>query len=101
MPDEIREKNNEKVRKLREEIATISAIRKKRSFSSSRLNKHLHEILLMRLDPTINASYQDIASWLRKHKRIKVNKTSVYRFINKHLDSIDNQIFNDFRSDTE
>jgi hypothetical protein len=77
-----------KVSDLRVQINEISKIRKKRIYSRSRLNKHLEEILLMRFDPEINASYIEISMWLRKHKRIVVTLQAVKYFIDKHTKEI-------------
>jgi predicted DNA-binding protein YlxM (UPF0122 family) len=73
---------------LREQLDKIKQLRKKRRLSSSRLNKHLEDILnLYLLD---NASNAEIALWLRQNKRIVVTRQAVSQFINRHIRTIDN-----------
>jgi len=72
---------------VQEQIEHIKKIRKKRRISSSRLNKYLHEILELSL--LHDASYADIALWLRTYKRTKVSRQAVGTFINRHLATLD------------
>lgn len=71
---------------LLKQIEEIKARRKKRRLSSSRLNRHLEDILTLHYG--MNSSCADIALWLRTHKRIKVTRQSVFNFIDKHVKSI-------------
>jgi hypothetical protein len=88
MTNDLTENLKQKSDTLRLQINKISTLRKKRAYSRSRLNKHLEEILLMRFDPEINASYIEISMWLRRHKRIAVTLQAVKYFIDKHINEI-------------
>jgi IS30 family transposase len=73
--------------RLLEQINEIKKRRKKRKLSSSRLNRHLDQIILLHYG--MNASCADIALWLRANKRIRVSRQAVFNFIKKHMDSIE------------
>lgn len=73
---------NKKAEDLRQQIEHITALRKKRKFSRSRLNKYLTEIFILKFENKV--SYSTIALWLRKHKRIKITKHAVRNFVVKH-----------------
>lgn len=82
-------KNKITVEELSDQIKRIKELRKKRRFSSSRMNKYMEEILqFYYLD---SASCADIALWLRQNKRIKVSRQAVLQFINKHVNTIISQ----------
>ncbi len=70
---------------LKQQLDEIRALRTKRKLSSSRMNKHLEQIFHLRF--VENASCADISLWLRRHKRMKVTRQAVHKFISKHLDS--------------
>lgn len=75
---------------LEKQIEDIKRRRKRRRLSSSRLNRHLNDILYLHM--VEEASYADIALWLRQNKRIKVSKQAVQQFTKKHLDTVDKEI---------
>ncbi len=74
------------IEELSEQIKAIQKLRKKRRFSSSRLNPHLEEIFHFYYAD--GASCADIALWLQKNKRIKVSRQAVLQFINKHAETV-------------
>lgn len=76
-----------KPEELNAQLQRIRELRKKRRYSSSCLNRFLDEIFHLRFIE--NASYADIALWLRSHKRTKVTKQSVQKFIKRHLLSVE------------
>lgn len=73
---------------LETQLQNIKNLRKKRKFASSRLNKHLDSIFYLRFE--YDASYREIAQWLRTHKRIKVNPTTIMRFVENQIQTIEN-----------
>ncbi|MBE0362258.1 hypothetical protein PULV_a4077 [Pseudoalteromonas ulvae UL12] len=75
---------------LETQIDDIKRRRKRRRLSSSRLNRYLNDILYLRM--VEEASYADIALWLRQNKRIRVTKQAVQQFTKKHLDTVDKEI---------
>ncbi len=79
-----------KPEELDAQLQKIRELRKKRRYSSSRLNRFLDEIFHLRFIE--NATYADIALWLRSYKRTKVTKQSVQLFIKRHLNEIDEQV---------
>lgn len=75
---------------LEKQIDDIKRRRKRRRLSSSRLNRYLNDILYLHM--VEEASYADIALWLRQNKRIRVTKQAVQQFTKKHLDTVDKEI---------
>ena len=58
-------------------------VRKKRiTWGKSRLNKYRAELLQLRNE---GASYGDLRFWLRKEKRISIDRSNIMRFLNKNL----------------
>ncbi len=72
---------------LTEQIKAIQKLRKKRRFSSSKLNPYLEEIF--QFFYADGASCADIALWLQKNKRVKVTRQAVLLFINKHVATVE------------
>ncbi len=56
--------------------------RKRRIWSKSKLIRHLAELVKLR---TMGASFADLQYWLRKEKRIKIARSSILRFLKKHI----------------
>jgi len=65
------------------EVQETRELVRNRRRNRSRLDKYRAEIIDLRY---LDASYKDIAIWLRKHKRIKVNATTVWRMVRKWED---------------
>lgn len=66
---------------IAEQVNKLDNLRKKRRFSSSRLNLFMHEIIMLRF--VEETSYATIALWLRTHKRIKITPQAIHQFIKK------------------
>ena len=71
-------------------IATLAAIRDartvrrhRRTWGKSRLSPHRAELAKLRAE---GASFGDLAFWLRKEKRIKVDRSTVRRFLEKQTE---------------
>lgn len=63
-------------------IRESRAVRRRRTtWGKSKLNRVLSELILLR---AASASFADIQFWLRKEKRIKVNRSTIKRFLDKH-----------------
>jgi len=52
--------------------------RKRCTCSKSKLDKHLAELIKLR---AIKASYGDMAFWLLKEKRVKIDRSNIMRFL--------------------
>lgn len=66
-----------------EELADVREFKKtarRKTYIRSRLNKYRAELIALK---KANASYSEIVLWLRQKKHIKVNHTTVLRFLNK------------------
>ena len=64
---------------LREQLEAVRAdraIARKRRYSRSRLDRYRAEIEVLASE---GASWREITTWLRKHKRVKVSPTTVGR----------------------
>jgi len=72
---------------LSSQLEIIKSLRKKQRYSHSRLNRYLAEIFHLRYAE--QASYEDIALWLRTHRRIKISKQAIGNFINKHRNEME------------
>ena len=57
-----------------------SVRRRRATWGKSKLNKFLSELIQLR---AASASYADIQYWLRKEKRMKVDRSTIKRFIDK------------------
>ena len=71
--------------------ATLDSIRKaravrrhRRTWGKSRLSPHRAELTKLRAE---GASFSDLAFWLRKEKRIKVDRSTVRRFLEKQTEA--------------
>ena len=61
------------------EIRAARKVRRKRStWGRSRLTKYRAELIKLK---AIGASYEDMKFWLRKKKRVKVDKSTIWRFL--------------------
>jgi len=58
-----------------------SVRRRRATWCKSKLNKFLSELIQLR---AASASYADIQYWLRKEKRIKVDRSTIKRFLDKN-----------------
>ena len=76
--------------------ATLTAIREaravrrhRRTWGTSRLARHRAELVKLRL---AGGSFADLAHWLLKERRIKIDRSSVRRYLCKlpELASVDN-----------
>lgn len=61
------------------------AVRRRRcTWGKSKLNKYLSELIQLK---ERGASYADMEYWLRKEKRLKINRSSIKRFLDKGASS--------------
>lgn len=68
-------------------IKDARAVRRKRcTWGISKLNKYLTEVIQLSGN---GASFADIQFWLRKEKRIKVDRSTIKRFLDKNKLSVD------------
>jgi hypothetical protein len=64
-----------------DEIRDARAVRRKRrTWGKSRLVPHQAELVKLRAE---GASFEDLAFWLLKNKRMKVDRSTVRRFLDK------------------
>lgn len=69
------------------QIRDARAVRsRRRTWGKSRLHKHLAEIVKLR---EAGATYVDLQYWLRKEKRVKIDRSNIMRFIKKHFPNPD------------
>ena len=68
-------------------IRDARAVRRhRRTWGKSRLAPHRAELTKLRAE---GASFSDLAFWLRKEKRIKVDRSTVRRFLSKQPELAD------------
>jgi hypothetical protein len=68
-------------KELEEIRALRAAERKRKTWSGSKIQAYLGELLALKKD---GASYADLTKWLHKHRRVKASKSTVQRFLVKH-----------------
>lgn len=61
-------------------IRRHKSICRRKTYAHSRLAKLRSQLVMLRKE---GASYRELSLWLRKSKRIKINHTTVMRFLEK------------------
>lgn len=70
-------------------IRDARTVRRKRStWGKSRLDKYLSELIKLR---KIGASFGDLEFWLRKEKRVKIDRTNIMRFMKNAMPTPDQE----------
>lgn len=58
------------------------ALRRRRTWGKSKLTKYRAELIKLKAS---GASYVDLAYWLRKNKRVKIDSSNIQRFLKKDI----------------